>query len=124
MSPLLRDSWRLRPITAPLAILFSVLIAVPSAAQTGGSSDPLNPAVTRPVPYISAFDGYRSFRAGTIGDWRSINDAVGAVGGHSGSLREKQTTSPKKDAAEPRPPAVPREPVETAPLGGHGGQKH
>ncbi len=122
MLSLWRDAWPLRR-AASLAFLLLAFGPVPAAAQSALPSDPLNPAVTRAIPYVSAFEGYRSFRAGAVGDWRSLNDAVGTVGGHSGSLRDIQAPAPKAEAPTSSPPAVPRTPVEAAPLGGHVGPR-
>lgn len=70
-------------------------------------------------PYISTFNGYRPFEDLKVGNWRSVNDRVLAVGGHAGALRPAAST-PAAPAGAPaatdeQPVAAPRPGVTTHP---------
>ena len=119
--------WRPRAVVLPVLAVIGIAFAPSSWAQGTTSVDPLDPSVSSKTDYSSVFEGYRSFRAGAVGNWRTINESVTTGGGH-GALREgapeaKQESpgNPKSATAtpEPAPPAVPREPVHMAPLGEH-----
>lgn len=97
-----------------------------AAGAQPASVDPLIPSAS-PLTYRSAFEGYRPFRADEPPSWQSVNDAVRAVGGHSGALKNAQTPMPVESQAppqtapeQPAPAALPREPVTTAPMHNHG----
>ena len=73
------------------------------------------PAPTTPpaseIPYSSAFDGYRPFAAGEVGDWRRANETVREIGGWRAYAREIQRASQPPAAASPaQPPASAAQP--------------
>ena len=110
------------------AVALVALAIAPVRAQTA-LTDPLSPAPSAmPLAYQSAFEGYRPFRNDEIANWRSVNDTVRSVGGHTGSVRDIAKPTPPIASApmainapeQPAPEARPRMPVDIAPMPGHG----
>lgn len=73
----------------------------------------LTPAAAQPAAgaYNSAFEGYRPFAAGEVGDWRKANDTVRDIGGWRAYAREIQggAQSSSQPAAAPARPANPHQ---------------
>lgn len=126
--PVLRTKLRL-PRKAAQCIALSVVGIFATYSALAQKSDPLDPqSPSIPLSYKSAFEGYRSFRSDLPTPWRSVNETVRAVGGHTGSVRNVEIPEPEQakpmqetqTAPEaPAPRAFPREPVQTESAPGH-----
>lgn len=97
-------------ITRPLA-LAALAASLPIAAQTAAT-----PPAVQAAPYGSAFDGYRPFQPGEVGDWRQSNDTVRDIGGWRAYAREIQQGAPARAA-----PAQDTRPAGQAPTDPHRG---
>jgi hypothetical protein len=89
---------------AGFAALCSSGIAA-SAAETPTRIGADDPAASLASPaYRSPFEGFRRFAVEPPADWRSVNDAVGAAGGHSGALKdgdsERRSVGPATQAPD------------------------
>ena len=71
------------------------------------------PAAPPPLKYESTFTGYQPYRDDKRGDWRALNDTVGALRGHAGHLRGTAA-----DAPAPAPATMPTPAAATAPVPG------
>lgn len=81
----------------PHWIAIAILAALPSivAAQDRPKPDEAN-APTIPLQYDSAFAAYQA--AGDLAltpdkNWRAVNDQVGRLGGHMGSIKDAPATT-------------------------------
>lgn len=84
-----------------LAIGVVLLGISASAAATGGS--PLDPAAqTVPFSYTSAFGRYVAFREIAPEPWRELNETVGRIGGHAGSLSTVDESTKSGGNGDPR----------------------
>jgi len=86
------------------------------AAQAAWAAEPptgvLDPnAPTAPLPYQSAFSGYKRPQFEGKTDWRKANDTVRDVGGHMGAIKSDSTDAMPAKAATVAAPAA----------GGHAG---
>ena len=94
---------------AGAATAATIGVSAQAAAPAAVPASP--PAAT--APYASAFDAYRSFSAGEVGDWRHANETVREIGGWRAYAREiqggaAQSATPPSGAAPsaaPSPPA-------------------
>jgi hypothetical protein len=86
--------------------------SVAAGAQTAApaASQQAAPATSQAAPYSSAFEGYRSFSADEVRDWRKANDTVREIGGWRAYAREIQGGSPPAPSAAPAHPAAPANP--------------
>ena len=119
------------PMTAALQALTVAVTTFWNFPAFAQNTDPLDPqSPSTPLSYRSAFEGYRAYRSDPPPSWRSVNDAVRAIGGHTGSVRNVEIAEPEptkptpemQTAPEaPAPKAFPREPVQTEPAPGHHG---
>jgi hypothetical protein len=75
------------------------LAAASSAALAAESTVPVVAAPSQPLPYISAFDGYRPFKDEPVGSWRDANTEMGKLGGHVGHLGKTKPTEPSASGA-------------------------
>ncbi|HYC48674.1 MAG TPA: hypothetical protein VED01_24625 [Burkholderiales bacterium] len=68
------------------AFLYGAAASIVTAAfaQQPAQTTPGPARPARASTYDSAFEGYRSYREESAGDWRAVNDEVGRVGGHVG----------------------------------------
>ena len=85
-------------------------------AQAAGAAEPpaglLDPnAPTAPLPYQSAFSGYKRPQFEGKTDWRKANDTVRDVGGHMGAIKSDSTDEMPAKATSDAAPAA----------GGHAG---
>ena len=84
-------------------------VTIGFAAQTAWAAEPptgvLAPnAPTAPLPYQSAFSGYKRTQFEDKIDWRKANDAVRDVGGHMGAIKSDNTDElPPKAGGEATP---------------------
>ena len=51
------------------------------AASLLGAVHALTPAAAAPQAFESALDGYQSYQDQPTGEWKKVNEAVGAIGG-------------------------------------------
>jgi hypothetical protein len=67
-----------------------------------GADDPAASAAS--PAYRSPFEGFRRFAVEPPADWRSVNDAVGAAGGHGGAMKdggsERRSVGPATQAPD------------------------
>ena len=73
------------PMRRACACIVLLAATVPSLAAPPAVPD----QAESPVPaleYSSTFLGYASFRQTELADWRGVNDAAGALGGHMGHM--------------------------------------
>ncbi|MBE7366052.1 hypothetical protein [Ramlibacter pallidus] len=100
------------------------IVIAAAALATGAGAGAQAPAAPSPATaadaaYPSAFDGYRPFSAGEVGDWRRANDTVREVGGwrayareiHGGGTSQGTVPAPSRPApaAAPARPASPHQ---------------
>lgn len=66
--------------------------------------------------YDSAFEAYRPFSTGEVGDWRQANETVREIGGWRAYAREiQQPRTPGPGGAGPQAPAAAPRPAASAP---------
>ena len=104
-------------------------VSLAAGAQTAAPAAPANAG-----GYRSAFEGYRSFSAEEVGDWRQANETVREIGGWRAYAREIQggavapapsasqtppqgTNTPAPGQAQPPVPAAAARPGAAAPSG-------
>jgi hypothetical protein len=87
------------------ALAASLAAGAQTAAPAPAPSQQAAPAAAQSAPYSSAFEGYRSFFADEVGDWRKANDTVREIGGWRAYAREIQggSQSPPGAAAPANP---------------------
>lgn len=69
-------------IALALGAVSALAVGLEAAAQS-----PLDAGAPAPkIPYVSALAGYRAFGEVETADWRRLNDTVGTIGGHAGSI--------------------------------------
>ena len=99
-----------------VAALFGATVAY---AQPDGRPDPSDGgAGVPPVVYRSAFAEYQAHKDPEVANWRDINEAVRAAGGHVGLTTKPPAAS--NDANPARPAQQPEGEGKPAP-GGHAG---
>lgn len=100
----------LPPCAAMLALISLSAQAEERAVATPSGGTP---------PYSSILEGYRRFEELKVGDWRTANERVLAVGGHAGALRPTASApaipAGLPSATDERPAAEPRPRVTTHP---------
>ena len=118
-----------RTWTPPRRAAFSLTVAAAAvqAAPEPPRNDPADPQAAVPaVSYRSPLSNYRSIGDQPVGNWRALNDQVGAIGGWRAYAREAnapegsgtpQPASPSKDPA----PARRAQPASHADHGGPSG---
>lgn len=100
-----------------IRILLLPALAAASAASAQGTAPADAARAAAPIPYRSAFAGYRAWQEPAPIDWREANETAGALGGHMGHVRGRSTstsagsappaTAPRPDAASaPAKPAA------------------
>ena len=66
----------------------ALVLSLPLLAGAQGIAEPRNAKAVTPLRYQSAFADYKPYSDVELGNWRSINDAVGVAalkqGGHAG----------------------------------------
>jgi hypothetical protein len=78
-------------------LALAALAAGIAVAQEHERPDPADPqAPVTPVPYKSAFEGYRGLEEPKPTPWRVANDEAARVGGHIGILREQAKSEERK----------------------------
>lgn len=83
-------------------LLVVTAFALPVSAQPAGPAPAAGPdAQERPLPYRSAFEGYRPFDDQKLAPWTQSNATVGAIGGWRAYAKEAQ------GAQDGQPPAGP-----------------
>lgn len=87
---------------------------LPLGAQAERARPPAEAA-----PYHSAFEGYRSFEAVEVQDWRKSNDTVREIGGWRAYAREIQQGHQEQPAQAPEDPTGGKAPA-ADPHQGHG----
>lgn len=87
-------------------------------AQTDGRRNPADPtAAVPPVQYRSAFADYQARKEPDVANWRDLNEAVRAAGGHVGLIAK-----PSGAAKNALPnSSAPSETAPKPPPGGHAG---
>lgn len=98
-----------------------VLLAAASITTSAWAADPADPAApTRPLDHRSVFDTYRATEAGTVGNWREANDAVGRQAGcHAHDHGSTAAAPPDPHAGHDLGARA-----ATGPHSGHHGQMH
>jgi len=111
------------------------VLALDAAAQDANTLQPGNPAArVPPTTYQSAFESYVPWRDPQLASWRQVNDAVGAIGGHSGIVggegthmhpsgvgAKSATQSPAREVSgSPRASQAPARDAPKAPADDHG----
>ncbi len=94
-------------------IIRSALLSLPIAAITMATAIAAEPAPsvldpnapTAPLPYQSAFTGYKRPQLEGKTDWRKANDTVRDVGGHMGAIKSDSPDETPQKAAMPAAPA-------------------
>ena len=90
-----------------IRILLLPALAAASAASAQGNAPADTARVATPIPYRSAFAGYRAWQEPAPMDWREANETAGALGGHMGHVRGRSSsTGSAPPAAPPRPDAA------------------
>jgi len=98
-----------------IRILLLPALAAASAASAQGNAPADTARVATPIPYRSAFAGYRAWQEPAPMNWREANEAAGALGGHMGHVRGGSSSAgnappaapPRQDAASsPAKPAA------------------
>lgn len=87
---------------------------------------PAQPAAATSLKFQSAFDDYKAYRDIEPGDWRGLNDAVGAAALKPGA---QQAVTAAPAAPTPAPRAMPSAPAGAKEMrgmhqGAHGGGHH
>lgn len=101
-----------------IVVALALVGSIAAHAQTDGRPDPTEPnAAVPPAQYRSAFTDYRAHKEPEVANWRDLNEAVGAAGGHAG-LTAKPSGAPKN--AQPSS-AAPSDTAPRPPAGGHAG---
>lgn len=80
-------------------------------AQAPRAPDPADPKAAVPaLRYETALAGYRPAPEAGPAPWKSVNERVGALGGHAGHLKalEKGVPAAPAAAGAAKPPAQPR----------------
>ncbi|MBU6438148.1 MAG: hypothetical protein KGJ44_03095 [Betaproteobacteria bacterium] len=92
----------------------AVALALPAlaSAQLRAPAPPSDP-----LPYVSAFDGYRPYRDVAPGNWAALNAQVGRIGGWRTYAREAQAPDPATTSPAPAPTGQPAAQPEAAPSG-------
>lgn len=116
-------SKKFRTIGLAVAALAASLAAgaQPSVPAPGGQGAP----VAQPT-YSSAFEGYKSFSANEVGDWRKANETAREIGGWRAYAREIQGGSTQggshegHSAPSARPAAPPPAPAAPGAQGAQG----
>jgi hypothetical protein len=71
------------------------------------------PPAATPVPYQSAFEGYRAYSDDNMTNWKAANDEVARIGGwreyakQAQNLELKPENTPATKAGEVKPKAAP-----------------
>ncbi len=102
----------MKPASRPAA-LAAALFAAAAAAQS--------PPAAAPLPYRSAFEGYRPFADQEVAPWKQANDEVGRIGGWRAYAREAHAAPAAVPASAPQRAAPPNSPAGTGadPHAGH-----
>lgn len=101
-----------------IRILLLPALAAASAASAQGTAPADAARAAAPIPYRSAFAGYRAWQEPAPMNWREANETAGALGGHVGHVRGR---SPSAGSAPPAAPprqdaaSVPAKPVAAKP---------
>ncbi len=82
------STYPMRRVCACAALLAAAAPALAMPPTAPEQADTQVPA----LEYRPAFDDYTPFRQTELADWRSVNDAVGSLGGHTGH-RQPDTTA-------------------------------
>ncbi len=92
--------------TLLIAFSSAVLLAGHASAQT---APPATPPATTPVPYKSAFEGYRAHSDDKMGNWKAANDNVARIGGWREYARQAQQpeNTPATKPGDVKPKATP-----------------
>ncbi len=86
-----------------IRILLLPALAAASAASAQGTAPADAARATAPIPYRSAFAGYRAWQEPAPMNWREANEAAGALGGHMGHVRGGSSSAGSAPpAAQPR----------------------
>ena len=83
-----------------IRILLLPALAAASAASAQGTAPADAARAAAPIPYRSAFAGYRAWQEPAPMNWREANETAGALGGHMGHVRGR---SPSAAAHRLRP---------------------
>jgi hypothetical protein len=99
-----------------IRILLLPALAAASAVSAQGTAPADGLRTAAPIPYRSAFAGYRAWQEPAPMNWREANETAGALGGHMGHVRGRSSSAgsappaapPRQDAASPatKPAAV------------------
>jgi len=96
-----------------ILLLPALAAASAASAQSAAPADAARGAA--PIPYRSAFAGYRAWQEPAPMNWREANETAGALGGHMGHVRGRASSAgsappaapPRQDAASvPAKPAA------------------
>jgi hypothetical protein len=104
ITPELLNGGNMRRTIIALAMASSATLAAESIAPV--FVPPLSPK------YISAFDGYRTFKDEPLGSWHDANTEMGKLGGHTGNLgmaepaRTNASGTTLKDTPSPVTPST------------------
>jgi hypothetical protein len=106
----------------------ALALSLPLLAGAQGVAEPRNTKAGTPLRYPSAFADYKPYSDADLGNWRALNDAVGAAalkqGGHAG--HGASVTPSAASAPAPAAAASAAQPVrQTPPMhhSHHGGPK-
>ena len=82
-----------------VAVLCPLALARAAESATSGSA-------WSPTEYQSAYASYRRFEEAGVGNWRPLNEAVAATGGHAGAMKDEGNAAHQGspgDAASAKP---------------------
>ncbi|MCK6432774.1 MAG: hypothetical protein L6Q68_07055 [Aquabacterium sp.] len=107
------------------AALAAMTLGLPQLAAAQARPDPADPkAPARALAHRSAFADYQPFQDINPGDWRRLNDTVGAAALKPAAGGATASPSPAPAAAASAPPAkMPMQPMQGHHHPMHGGSK-
>lgn len=89
-------------------LLVLTAFALPVSAQPARAAPATGPvAQEQPLPYRSAFEGYRPFDDQKVAPWKESNDTVGRIGGWRAYAKEAQESQQGQPPAGPTKEAGP-----------------
>ena len=84
----------------------SGIVAAQTAAPASATPDVANAA---PLPYRSAFEGYKPYTDDKLLDWREVNDTTGHIGGwrvYAKEARQAEDKAPAHDMSQMPEPKI------------------
>jgi len=91
-----------RILAAPVLLVALSLAVIPLAVPANAADprpNPSDPSVAVPATeYKSAFTAYRKAAFDEKADWKQVNNAVQAIGGHAGAMKDGPRDQPAAPA--------------------------